>query len=531
MKRTIAIILAVAWLAALAFSQSGLNINSALYQAWAFKAPPAAGGPTYYDYLIYTNLVTSASTTDGTNYATGSFTADTNTLILCAIINTCLLTQPPPKPTISGLGLTWVEQFTTNFAFGATPTNRLTVFRAQGSPTPSSTVTAGFGQWGTNQSGCAISVGQWYGVPIGNDGGDAIVQGFSGRADSGANPTVTHSAVAKPWTNAIWFVYGDKVNSSSDSVGTNGMQEWTESLSYGTPASGGAVMTRLCVPDYATTVGWVATSRPWGGYGIEIQPATVGALTNYADVIMDLNGATNGLTLTPPMLALHTRGETATSLGDGSNYMAIGASEYTRYTPIRFGIPAPGYTTVNTTDNTHSLRVTNMVNFPFAQMDVTFGVEKTLVIMSGFMTLGPTNNSPSSTLFDSMIPFDANGVFNSVQLDAGGSGGGWGYGFNLETAPLGVTTHSAYNTNFAKGDRVWITLKTDYNEGRGWCNFYTTNGTQIGSTITSRVDKAGTYGFNWFKVGQNQTAQSSNTVSIFESVIVDYRTGRWPVLP
>jgi hypothetical protein len=123
----------------------------------------------------------------GGEYTTGSFTPTADAILYIAVITKG---ETATSPTISGHSLTWSLIDSVNFNTGASPTDQLLVFRAQGSSSPGAgtiTITVG----GTT-TGCSWKVWE----QTGHDTTDPIGQfdANTGDASSAVSATLAEGA-------------------------------------------------------------------------------------------------------------------------------------------------------------------------------------------------------------------------------------------------------------------------------------------------------------------------------------------------
>ncbi len=122
-----------------------------------------------------TNLTAGDAGSGASSYATASITPSANALVL-AYIHSFGSGGPGNTPTATGCGLTWVVVA----SFVPSGNNRVTLFRAMGSPT-SGAVTFDFA--GQNQSIPCWTISQFTGVDqTGTNGSGAVVQSVTGTA-------------------------------------------------------------------------------------------------------------------------------------------------------------------------------------------------------------------------------------------------------------------------------------------------------------------------------------------------------------
>jgi hypothetical protein len=138
--------------------------------------------------------ITHSALTSGTNatnldsYATASITPTSNRLVLAAIAVTD--TTTPLQPTLTGCGLTWVEVATVAFNTIASPTYRVSVYRAMGASPSSGAVTIDLA--GNVHTTCAWSIVEFDGVDTtGTNGSGAVVQSATNSEDNDADQAIS----------------------------------------------------------------------------------------------------------------------------------------------------------------------------------------------------------------------------------------------------------------------------------------------------------------------------------------------------
>lgn len=163
-----------------------------------------------------------------------------------------------------------------------------------------------------------------------------------------------------------------------------------------------------------------------------------------------------------------------------------------------------------------------------AEFNVNAGIRR--VAMGGFIQLNFTNQTPNNTLVDMWQVAGVNtGRSVTLQLNAGG-GPGNSYAINIETAPLGVTTHSNYIT-VVPGTTYWMCLFADYGPSSGTTDlgqgvalgaiFDWQTGLQVGTDIvTTCTNGEDISNVRW---GQNEFGtDTATTFNIYEQMIVRF---------
>lgn len=208
--------------------------------------------------IVGTNKVASGSNASGP-YTTTSWTPAANTLYLVAI-NTYASSGNAPIPTVSGNGLTWVQEITDIIA--SSTYYRLTIFRAMGgSPTTGAlTITA------TGAEACAWSIDEFTNTDTsGTNGSGAIVQSATGKATSGYSSSVTLSAFGDATNNVA---YGAALNFNNYSI----IQEsgYTQLSEHGSTAQGRQGVEYKIGQDTSVTASW-SSSSAWVSGAIEVK--------------------------------------------------------------------------------------------------------------------------------------------------------------------------------------------------------------------------------------------------------------------
>jgi hypothetical protein len=217
------------------------------------------------------NLTSNGSGTNATSYTTASISPASNSLILIAVESD--LSGTPPKPTISGCSLTWVEVIDCHFDQSGTQ-HRLTVYRALGASPTTGTVTIDYGA--TTATGCTWSIDQFQNVDTtGTNGSGAIVQSAkTTEPASGSTTSITAtlgSAITSgnaAYTAATW----EAAESGTRESG------WTPlaTPNHTGPSTSTASSWRNASDDNSATTSW-ATSSLAGAVIIEIKAGAAGA--------------------------------------------------------------------------------------------------------------------------------------------------------------------------------------------------------------------------------------------------------------
>jgi len=213
--------------------------------------------------VVGSNLTSGSDTDSGTTATTASVSPTSNNLILLGIVNT----DSGAAPTISGLGLTWVQIDSSTFNV-TSQDRRINLFRALGTVTPG-TVTITFGS-GTQD--IRWSMGQFSGIDTGGtNGSGAIVQSAKNVSETAATSwTVTLGA----FSNVDNGAYGCFGASGSDGA-TVGSGFTLLSTAGGDPDN--TNLTSEWRADNDTSVDYSQTnSHRMGGIAVEIKAAVAG---------------------------------------------------------------------------------------------------------------------------------------------------------------------------------------------------------------------------------------------------------------
>jgi hypothetical protein len=478
----------------------------------------STGRPVCYDSLVFKSLGSVSSTVDGTTFATtSSYQPVSNSLVVAYVYNSKATT--PDTPTFSGNGLTWVQITTATCSSVATPTLRVTAFRAQGT---APTSTAGTATFGVAQTGCIIQVFEvWNADASAANGANAVVQAVTSSVDASANPLISFAAPTKPGTNAMVFGYVDNINSAADSAPETNWVEMSE-FTYATP-SVGAVLDYSTEVFNVTTVTNIATSRDYAAIALEIRPQTIECSLMIADVFNDMAGQTPGTQLTTTILTNGTHGtyngwsESITPF----TFVKVGAHQMDRLHDVMLGTTR--YTIANASfsiehDALQNFRTEHML---FPQSTYSVGT-----VAFNFY-LGVTNANTHSALWD-LVGFygTLTGEYCSFQLNNGNGQSSGIYAINIETNPGGSTTHSV-NLVVLPNTKYWGVLRCDYNKGIAHAAvFDALTGAQLaGSPINVKMSKGDTY--DRIRFIQNEAGVSTGT-NFFENIVVAYKRAPFP---
>lgn len=232
-----------------------------------YHAPVASGGATIVtnqNDLIVNDLGTSTSTANATSYTCTLGQPATNSLMLAFVQHT--QTSPVAVPTsLSGNNVTWVMCGVTNNA-GASTTNMLTVWRAQGATPTAGTLTVNV----ASSTGCEIHVIELQGADAtAANGASAIVQVTQTNGVS-ANPLISCSQSTGLATNAFLLCVVDGVNATT---GRGANTNWVllSSQGHNTPPAGMGLQFQVNATTNAT-ITETASSRTWLAVLVEVKP-------------------------------------------------------------------------------------------------------------------------------------------------------------------------------------------------------------------------------------------------------------------
>lgn len=166
-----------------------------------------------------TVLTCSYSVTAAASYDTASITPTANKLILASCV-TEFSTTCPTVPTLSGCGLTWVENDTICWDNGGT-TRRTTMFRAMGSSPTTGALT--FDLSSETQDTCSWSIVEWDTVvTTGSNGADAIVQSVQSPVSPGSETFLDLAFAAFADSNNATYAVAAKETPAEPLVGESG---------------------------------------------------------------------------------------------------------------------------------------------------------------------------------------------------------------------------------------------------------------------------------------------------------------------
>lgn len=206
------------------------------------------------------NLLVNGSSGTASSYATQRTAPEPNRLLLLAVENR--KATAADIPTVTGLGLTWVQLQTSLYEVGATQ-RRLTVFRALGAAV-AGVVTIDFA--GVSQTGCLWSLVECaYVDTTGTNGSGAVVQSVV-AAGTGLTGLATLAAFGNVNNATVGFFGHSTQESVTPGAGFGEVNEL---------AFNGMVLEAEFRDTNDTTVDatW-ATSSTWAAIGIEVKAGT-----------------------------------------------------------------------------------------------------------------------------------------------------------------------------------------------------------------------------------------------------------------
>ncbi len=391
---------------------------------WLLALP--AGAQHYHDLLV-NDLANAATDARQSAYTTTVYQPAPNSLVLAVVINT--KTSTPDTPTFAGNGLTWVPIGTTNFNTLAAPTERITMFRAQG-PAPTSTgATADFG--GKTQTGCIIQVLEFQGADAtAANGANALIQtNFNGANDT-ANPGIAYASPSLPGTNAVFFAWGGSVNRSSDSTPQT---NWVtlRQLAYDTPSTAGAFNYQMNALAAASSTN-TASSQNWGAMMVEIKPgpeeseSSRPTLVQYFGLIYEDPAVMTNIWLNLPnpslsgnllsLCCIHNYGSALTVTDDKNNQWTLGASSDD---PDNYGITESYFFATNVAAGTLNLKLAFDTNASLFHADVA---EFAHVAAYAPVDTSATQESTAPSLSPGAMTTTADGdliVYNTIDIGSG----------------------------------------------------------------------------------------------------------------
>lgn len=227
------------------------------------------------------HLITNGSSS-GSSFTTARTVAEPNRLLLLGV-QSGRVGAAPAAPTVSGMGLTWVQQDTVLWDTGATQ-RRLTLFRAYGSGAVSGALTISFAGV-TQDGGCNWQLSEYTYVDdtSGTNGSVAVVQSVNASGSS-TTPAVTLAA------------FGDTDNATYGLIGHTG----TGAITAGTGfvriqnlGNAGMAIAAEFRPDNDTGVDGTITSSAWGCIGVEIKAGADPSIPTSLPTVLGNSTGTN----------------------------------------------------------------------------------------------------------------------------------------------------------------------------------------------------------------------------------------------
>ncbi len=211
--------------------------------------------------ITHTLLTSGHDPTNTSTFTTASIAPAPSTLVTVAVLSH-QATAAVPDPTLTGAGMTW--QVVASVAYdGATPLDRLTIYRAMSASPGSGPLTI---KTSATVSNCQWIVSQWSGVSqSGTNGAGAIVQ--TGSATGAAVTTLTASLAA--FANPNDVAYGVFGVASNTAVVTAGSGFTTIDQQPSGESSVGDLFAEWAVNLPAVTATW--PSKPAGALSVEIK--------------------------------------------------------------------------------------------------------------------------------------------------------------------------------------------------------------------------------------------------------------------
>jgi hypothetical protein len=211
--------------------------------------------------ITHTLLTSGHDPTNTSTFTTASIAPAANTLVTVAVL-THQASAAAPDPTLTGAGMTW--QVVASVAYdGATPLDRLTIFRAMSATPGSGPITI---KTTVTVSNCQWIVSQWSGVnQSGTNGSGAIVQTQS--ATGAAVTTLTPTLAA--FANGTDVAYGVFGVANATAVITAGSGFTTIDQQPSGESSVGDLFAERAVNIPAVTASWPAKNA--GALAVEIK--------------------------------------------------------------------------------------------------------------------------------------------------------------------------------------------------------------------------------------------------------------------
>jgi invasin-like protein/Big-like domain-containing protein/calcineurin-like phosphoesterase family protein len=213
--------------------------------------------------ITHTLLTSGHDPTNTSTFTTASISPAANALVTVAVL-THQSSSAAPDPTLTGAGMTW--QVVASVAYnGATPLDRLTIFRAMSSAPGSGSITI---KTSVTVSNCQWIVSQWGGVDqSGTNGSGAIVQTQSATGASVTTLSPTLAAFAGS-TDVAYGVFGV---ASATAVITAGTGYTTVDQQPSGESTVGDLLAEWAVNQPAVTATWPSANA--GGLAVEVKAA------------------------------------------------------------------------------------------------------------------------------------------------------------------------------------------------------------------------------------------------------------------
>lgn len=222
--------------------------------------------------ITRTAIGASFDNADLASYSTASLNGGATPGYFLACIGNRQSAATVATPTLSGMGLTWVQIDTMPYAGNV---NRITWFRAYGTPT-TGVVTIDFG--GVTQICCEWDFNRYDGVdPSGTNGSGGIVQSTQGSGTS-TTPSFTHTNAIAAANNCAVVAFRHPVNEGTTPRASAGTNVWVETgdsphalpsvaleTQFGAPTAGNVL-------ESTVSASWL-TNSVWAGIAIELAAA------------------------------------------------------------------------------------------------------------------------------------------------------------------------------------------------------------------------------------------------------------------
>lgn len=277
-----------------------------------------------------------------------------------------------------------------------------------------------------------------------------------------------------------------------------------------------------------TATGTLSGTDRWVITGTDILAAPIVA---GVDNFVDMNTATtSGTTLTPTIMNNGTQGFSSlnwTMSPSTPTGLTITTHGIDRLVPTV--VRGVGTFAANSTTRRIALDDSKTLTYAIAAIPLPQGF-KTSVGM--WITLGPTNISPSGNVWDLIRLENGLGHYSILQLNSGAGAGGKGYSVDVETDPGSVTTVTG-TTTLTQGATYWFSLWVDFGTTfTTQLDIFDTSGTSVAS-VSGSVDTTGGSSavMNLIKLGQSQNGTDASTTTFFQDILIDYITAVKPLGP